>query len=104
MATAQTLGKMVGEDTHLVDANVLPSGTSPADRRTLLKNGYLPIPICGKGPRWPWRSEPVTADCIARITLRLRRSETSSVAICRGELHPDESLTALRPTRGKVIN
>lgn len=53
----------------------LIEGTTPGDRRVLLANGYEPIPICGKGPRWPWRcglisdalltsieSDPVFAD------------------------------------------
>ena len=86
MAQMQTSERADGRCAHLANANMLPSGTSPADRRTLLKNGYLPIPICGKGPRWSWRSEPVTAERIAKIETDPRFADHQNTGLVTGNL------------------
>ena len=43
-------------------------GTSPADRDTLIRNGYEPIPIKGKFPTWQgWRSGEITPERLREV-------------------------------------
>ena len=59
---------------------VLP-GTTPEDRRRLLDQGYVPLPILGKFPRWKgWSSGEVTAERLDAIEIA----------------HPDHTGTGLR--------
>lgn len=47
--------------------NSAVKGTTPEDRRRLLSNGYEPIPIHGKAPRWSWRGVEITDELLGRI-------------------------------------
>ncbi len=64
-------------------------GASPAGRRKLLANGYDPIPIAGKAPKWAWRkAEPITGELLSEIEAD----------------HPDHLGTGLRTGRLCVVD
>lgn len=67
-------------------AKALPQGTTSLDRRRLLENGYKPIPICGKGPRWPWRSAPITAELLTVIENDSRYADHKNTGLTTGDL------------------
>lgn len=61
-------------------------GTSHTDRCALLRNGYEPIPICGKSPRWPWRGRVIEEALLAEIENNSQYADHQSTGLRTGKL------------------
>jgi hypothetical protein len=69
------------------NASETPDGASPAGRRLLLRNGYEPLPICGKAPYWKeWRSAAVTAELLSCIEGDPRYASHTNTGVKTGHL------------------
>jgi hypothetical protein len=85
------------------NTKALPEGTTSLDRRKLLKNGYKPIPICGKGPRWPWRSAPITAELLTAIENDLHYADHNNTGLVTGAL-VGVDIDVLNPTHVQAVS
>jgi len=68
--------------------NLILDGASPERRRLLLANGYEPIPVCGKAPKWRWREGGITPEKLSEIEAA----------------YPDHTNTGLRTGRLAVVD